>query len=69
MISWANDVCRIGGGNATLVHCFPDWFYRLFSLPFHLAVGMAWHFFFMWLSAWAPKQALCVLRHCNGNWI
>ena len=51
MIYWANDVYRIGAGNATLIHFFPDWFYRPLSLPFHLAVGMAWHFVFMWLFA------------------
>jgi hypothetical protein len=34
-----------------LIHFFPDWFYGLFSLPFHLAVGMAWHFFFKWFFA------------------
>jgi thiosulfate reductase cytochrome b subunit len=51
MIYWANGVYRIGAGSMTLIHFFPDWFYRLFSLPFHLAVGMAWHFFFMWFFA------------------
>ena len=51
MIYWANDVYRIGDGRMTFIHFFPDWFYRLFSLAFHLAVGMAWHFFFMWLFA------------------
>jgi thiosulfate reductase cytochrome b subunit len=51
MIYWANDVYRIGAGNITLVHFFPDWFYRLFSLPFMLAVGIAMHFFFMWFFA------------------
>jgi len=51
MIYWANDVYRIGVGNTTLVHFFPDWFYRLFSLPQQLAAGMALHFFFMWFFA------------------
>jgi thiosulfate reductase cytochrome b subunit len=51
MIYWANDVYRIGAGNTTLIHFFPDWFNRLFSLPFHLAVGMALHFLFMWFFA------------------
>jgi thiosulfate reductase cytochrome b subunit len=51
MIYWANDVYRIGAGNTTLVHFFPDWFYRLFSIPQQLAMGMAWHFFFMWFLA------------------
>ena len=51
MIYWANDVYRIGWGEFTLVHFFPSWFYDALSLPFRLAEGMAWHFFFMWLFA------------------
>jgi thiosulfate reductase cytochrome b subunit len=61
MIYWANDVYRIGAGNTTLVHFFPDWFYRLFSLRFMLAVGMAWHFFFMWFFAINGIAYLCYL--------
>ena len=67
MIYWANDVYRIGAGSTTLVHFFPDWFYRLFSLPFHLAVGMAWHFFFMWLFAINGVAYVCYLL-LSGEW-
>ena len=28
LIYWANDVFRIGLGNWTLLHLFPDWFYN-----------------------------------------
>jgi thiosulfate reductase cytochrome b subunit len=27
---------------------FPEWFYKLFNIPFRLAEGMAFHFLFMW---------------------
>ncbi len=48
-IYWANDVYRIGWGDFTLVHFFPDWVYKTFSISGRLAEGMAWHFTFMWL--------------------
>jgi thiosulfate reductase cytochrome b subunit len=67
MIYWANDVYRIGAGSTTLIHFFPDWFYPLFSLPFHLAVGMAWHFFFMWLFAINGIAYVCYLLF-SGEW-
>lgn len=48
-VYWANDVYRLGWGNFTLVHFFPDWVYKTFGLSGRLAEGMAWHFTFMWL--------------------
>ena len=51
MIYWANDPYRIGWGDLTLFHFFPKWFYTLLGLPHHLASGMAWHFFLMWIFA------------------
>jgi len=49
LIYWANDVYRVGWGDTTLVHFFPDWFYQRLNMPQRLAEGMALHFFFMWL--------------------
>ncbi len=49
MIYWANDVYRLGWGDTTLVKFFPDSFYKTLKLDAHLADGMAYHFFFMWL--------------------
>ena len=49
LIYWANDVYRVGLGNLTLFHFFPNWFYDVLHLPQRLAEGMALHFFFMWL--------------------
>jgi thiosulfate reductase cytochrome b subunit len=51
MIYWANDVYRLGWADKTLLKFFPDSFNKAFNLPFHLAKGMALHFFFMWLFA------------------
>jgi thiosulfate reductase cytochrome b subunit len=49
LVYWANDVYRVGLGETTLFHFFPDWFYRGLNIPQRLAEGMALHFFFMWL--------------------
>ncbi|HYM94777.1 MAG TPA: cytochrome b/b6 domain-containing protein [Chitinophagaceae bacterium] len=49
LIYWANDVYKIGFGNMTLLKFFPDSFYKALHIPFRLAEGMAYHFFFMWL--------------------
>jgi thiosulfate reductase cytochrome b subunit len=51
LIYWANDVYRLGWGDATLLHFFPDWFYDALHLDHRLAEGMAWHFFCMWFFA------------------
>ena len=51
LIYWANDVYRVGLGSFTLVHFFPDWFYKLLNMPQRLAEGMAYHFLFMWIFA------------------
>ena len=51
LIYWANREYRIGWGDTTLFHFFPDWFNQALHLPQRLAEGMALHFFFMWLFA------------------
>ena len=51
MIYWANDVYALRIGGATIIHFFPEWFYRLFDLEKGLALGMAYHFTFMWFIA------------------
>ncbi|MEJ7660551.1 MAG: cytochrome b/b6 domain-containing protein [Hymenobacter sp.] len=47
-IYWANDVYRIGWGDATLFKFFPQSFYKAFHMDHKLAQGMAWHFVLMW---------------------
>jgi thiosulfate reductase cytochrome b subunit len=51
LIYWSNDVYRIGVGQFTLFHFFPDAVYKAFKLDYQLAFGMAVHFAFMWLFA------------------
>ncbi|MGI9071844.1 MAG: cytochrome b/b6 domain-containing protein [Bryobacteraceae bacterium] len=51
MIYWANRIYRVGWGDVTLVHFFPDWFFHFLNLSQRLAEGMALHFFFMWFFA------------------
>ena len=51
LIYWSNNVYRIGIGGHTLVRFFPPGFFDALGLPFRLAEGMAYHFFFMWLFA------------------
>ncbi len=51
LIYWANDVYRLGWGDTTLLKFFPDSFYKALNIPYQLAKGMAFHFFFMWLFA------------------
>jgi thiosulfate reductase cytochrome b subunit len=51
LIYWSNDIYRIGLGQFTLFHFFPDSFYAAFKLDHELAFGMAVHFCFMWLFA------------------
>jgi thiosulfate reductase cytochrome b subunit len=51
LIYWANAVYRVGYGDHTLFHFFPEWFYSAFNIDHRLAEGMAYHFFFMWFFA------------------
>jgi thiosulfate reductase cytochrome b subunit len=51
MIYWANDAYSIRWKGKVLFHFFPDGFFSALGLPFHLADGMAIHFFLMWLFA------------------
>jgi thiosulfate reductase cytochrome b subunit len=51
LIYWANDVYAASIGGVTLFHFFPDWFYRALNLDHRLAVGMSYHFTFMWFFA------------------
>ncbi len=67
LIYWANDVFRIGLGDWTLFHLFPDWFYETFQLDHRLSEGMAWHFAIMWLLA---INGFCyvVYTFVSGEW-
>ncbi len=45
----AHRVYRVGIGRFTLVRFFPDWFYNLLHVPYHVTEGLGYHFFFMWV--------------------
>lgn len=51
LIYWSNDVYRIGFGDLTVFHFFPDSVYNALHLDHSLAKGMAVHFLFMWFFA------------------
>ena len=67
LIYWANDVYRIGFGDFTLVHLFPDRFYELTGIGHRLADGMAWHFVFLWLFA-INGAAYVIYTIASGEW-
>ena len=48
---YAHQVYRVGLGHWTLFRFFPDWFYRVFDVPYHVTRGLGYHFFFMWIFA------------------
>ncbi|HZY83825.1 MAG TPA: cytochrome b/b6 domain-containing protein [Gemmataceae bacterium] len=67
LIYWANDIYRVGWGEQTLFHFFPDGFYRALGVEHRLAEGMAWHFAFMWLFA---VNGVCYVLYTflSGEW-
>ena len=67
LIYWANDVYRIGIGDFTLFHFFPDSFYRATGIQQRLAEGMAWHFVFLWLFA-LNGIAYVIYTVVSGEW-
>ena len=67
LIYWANDVYRIGAGQFTLFHFFPDWVYSFLNARQRLAEGMAWHFLLMWLFA-LNGIAYVIYTAISGQW-
>jgi len=67
LIYWANDEYALRVGGATLFHFFPDWFYRTLDLEGGLALGMAYHFTFMWFFA---INGFCYVLYTllSGEW-
>ena len=67
LIYWANDEYSVVIAGHPVVKFFPQWFYDFFHIPYRLAEGMAYHFFFMWL--FAVNGALYVLYTVfSGEW-
>ncbi len=67
LIYWANDVYKLSVWGVTPFHFFPDWFYRAFNLEHGLAVGMAFHFTFMWFFA-VNGFAYVLYTFLSGEW-
>ena len=67
LIYWAYGPFRIGVGDFTLVRFFPQWFYKALGLQFHLALGMAWHFYLMWVFA-INGLAYVTYTVVSGEW-
>ena len=67
LIYWANDVYAVRLGHWTLFPFFPTWFYNALRLGHNLAMGMAWHFAFMWVFA-LNGVAYVVYTIVSGEW-
>ena len=66
-IYWAYDPYRIGFGDVTLLHMFPDWFYKLSGIGKKLSFGMALHFVFAWLFA-INGMVYAIYTAVSGEW-
>lgn len=76
MIYWADSagngdyphkVYRVGIGSWTWFRLFPNGFYEKLQMPFRLAEGLSYHFFFMWLFA-VNGIAYVVYTAVSGEW-
>jgi len=67
LIYWANPEYKIKIFDQTIFHFFPKPFFTALNIPFRLAEGMAFHFFFMWF--FAINGLLYVLyTFLSGEW-
>ena len=60
-------VYRVGLGRFTLVRFFPDWFYKLLHVPYHVTTGLSYHLFFMWIFA-LNGVAWVLYTWLSGEW-
>ena len=60
-------VYRIGFGKLTLFRFFPDWFYKVLHVPYHVTEGLGYHFFFMWIFA-LNGIAWVLYTWISGEW-
>jgi len=67
LIYWSYDPYRIGLGDITLFHFFPDWFYNSTHIDHKLAWGMALHFFLAWLFT-INGFAYVIYTLVSGEW-
>ncbi len=60
-------VYRIGLGRFTLFRFFPDWFYNLLHVPYHVTLGLGYHTLFIWI--FMANSVAYVLYLClSGEW-
>ena len=60
-------VYRVGLGHFTLFRFFPDWFYKLLNIQYHVTQGLGNHLFFMWIFA-ANGVAYVLYTWLSGEW-
>ena len=60
-------VYRIGLGHLTLIRFFPDWFYKILHVPYHVTMGLSYHLFFMWIFA-LNGMAWVLYTWLSGEW-
>jgi thiosulfate reductase cytochrome b subunit len=68
LIYWAYEPpYQIAAGNTVLFEFFPAWFYDRLMLDHRLALGMGYHFTFMWLFA-LNGVAYVIYVFASGEW-
>ncbi len=67
LIYWANSEYQISWGDKTVLKFFPKNFYEALHIPFRLAEGMSFHFFFMWLF-FANGVLYVLYTIISGEW-
>ena len=60
-------IYRIGLGRFTLFRFFPDWFYKLLHVPYHVTQGLGYHSFFLWVFA-INGIAYVLYTWLSGEW-
>jgi thiosulfate reductase cytochrome b subunit len=60
-------VYSIGIGKLTLFRFFPEWFYKWLHVPYHVTLGLSYHFFFAWLFA-INGAAWVLYAWLSGEW-
>ena len=60
-------VYRIGIGDVTLFRFFPDWFYNLLHVPYHVTLGLGYHTLFIWIFM-ANSIAYVLYLGFSGEW-
>ncbi len=60
-------VYRIGLGQWTLFRFFPQWFYQMLQVPYHVTQGLGYHFFSMWIFA-LNGVAWVLYTAISGEW-